>query len=328
MFGMEGNSMAISDAQRKILSEIDRIQGPKKHTNSNVLIRCPFHGDNSPSCGIYVVPGGKVPFGYFSCFGCGAKGPWNRLAEKLGLEKVTSAEERVSETSSHDLERKRRSMLGQATVELPLGVPFDEGYWRNIPGDLIREVGAIISMDKREKIAALFIPIYVKKSLLTIIKARLKPRKGSASYIVMSEEGVKDKGLFPFDKVESMLMSKEYSYLTIVEGPRDALYLISQGIPALAILGTQMYSLMKRSLILELCNKYDVLPLVMMDGDRLKNGVRAGQIAQKKIVEDLEEFIEVSQIKLWAHAKRLGLDELDPATLPRSMIRRIKEMVT
>lgn len=319
--------MAISDAQRTILREIDRISGPKKTTSSNVLIRCPFHADNNPSCGIYVVPNGKVPFGYFSCMGCGAKGSWNTLAQKLGLQTVTKAEERISETSTHDLERKRRSMLGQSMVEMPLGIPFDDEQWRKIPGKLLRDIGVVISMDKREKIAALFIPIRVKNELLTVIKARLKTRKGSASYILMSEEGVKERGLFPFDVVERLLQSGQYKYLTIVEGPRDALYLISQGIPAIAILGTQMYSSTKRSLILELCNKYDVLPLVMMDGDRLKNGVRAGQEAQKRIVEDLEGFIEVSQIKLWSHAKRLGLEELDPATLPRSMIRRIKEFV-
>ena len=58
-----------------------------------------------------------------------------------------------------------------------------------------------------------------------------------------------------------------------------------------------------------------------MDGDN------AGRSAARTIKEDLKNKIEVVDINLRKLAKTLELDELDPATLPISHIKKLKRYV-
>ena len=61
--------------------------------NNGYMIKCPFHDDDTPSCSISL-GNSKVPPGYFYCFGCGTKGAWNVLAEKIGAKKFKNGEEK------------------------------------------------------------------------------------------------------------------------------------------------------------------------------------------------------------------------------------------
>lgn len=299
-----------------IVRELQRVPGRKKHTATNIMICCPFHDDRTPSCGIYTVPNGRVPIGYFSCFGCGVRGGWNKLAARLGLQEIEYAHK-----ITHSY-KKELKLMEDHQVSMPYGVIYGE-RWRGIKGQLLKELGVVLGKDHHEKISCLYLPIRVNKRLVAVLKGRLKKKKFSPSYVVHDQidQGIKNTGLFPYDYVKTMLSDNQYRHLILVEGSRDALRLIQCGIPALAILGTNMWSSHKQKLVTALCERYEVIPCVMMDSDK------AGKKAQRSIVFDFKtKQQQVVQIKLWNWVARLNLKKLDGGSLPSSLIRSIRNL--
>lgn len=70
---MEQYSVDTLEMARKV--PVTRILGMQ--ARRRVAIRCPFHGDETPSCSLY-------PDGSYYCFGCGAKGK-NAIDFMMGL---------------------------------------------------------------------------------------------------------------------------------------------------------------------------------------------------------------------------------------------------
>jgi hypothetical protein len=68
----------------KIKAILMQKAGRPQVKDKSVFICCPFHGEKTPSCAVTVFSDRYLP-GSFHCFGCGEKGSWNKLAEKLGL---------------------------------------------------------------------------------------------------------------------------------------------------------------------------------------------------------------------------------------------------
>ena len=125
-----------------------------------------------------------------------------------------------------------------------------------------------------------------------------------------------------------MLKTGDYKGVLLVEGPRDALFLIDHGIPALAILGTNMWGTQKQRRVVRLLNKYECTPIVCMDADRVKaNGVKPGQKAQREIYKALKSDIKTKKINLEKIAKKAGLEELDPASLDDKTLKLIRSVV-
>lgn len=98
------------------------------------------------------------------------------------------------------------------------------------------------------------------------------------------------------------------SKLVLVEGPVDGLTMMSIGLPALAILGTQSWSAEKRALVLALDPQEVVL---LMDGDR------AGRTAAQKIRADLHDFVATRVYRL-----REGVDPAESAQETRDRLIR------
>lgn len=321
------------DAVKIINDNLNRYTGRKKISETNLYICCPFHGERTPSLGIYLVEGGKYPYGTFHCFGCGASGGWNKLAKQLNLEQVSEGDFKQRTTSSNmkELQKQEQRLLGRGSgVELPFGIEYKKsmGDWRTISGNLMEEIGCKVAFDPREKASYVVIPIYVGRNLVTYIKARWKKKKGAISYIVADASSVRDVGLFPYNKVRDMLKTGNYKGVLLVEGPRDALFLIDHGIPALAILGTNMWGTQKQRRVLRLLNKYECTPIVCMDADKVKaNGVKPGQKAQREIYKAIKKDGPVKKINLEKIAKKAGLEELDPASLDDKTLKLIRSVV-
>lgn len=321
-----------SEAHRIVLDGIERIPGFKRPSGSDINILCPFHfGDTVPSCGINIVPRGKLPLGWYHCFGCGAKGHWNDLAERFGLTTIERRDEKITDASwfAADAKRAGRELLDGTELEMPFGTDFTGDRWRGVSGDTVRGVGAVYSIDtwNQQSEACLYLPVRVDGDLSAIVKAYLAKRPGRLSYVTIGGSDVKTKSLFPYDFVESMLATQHYAKVAIVEGPRDALKLIDYGVPALAILGTNSWSDSKRAWLLGLCSRYGVNPVVIMDADKVdSNKTGVGQLTQRKIVKSLKPRIATDQVKLWEHAERLGVSDLDPASMPRTLKRKLAEV--
>lgn len=321
------------EAVKIINDNLNRYTGRKKVSETNLYICCPFHGERTPSLGIYLVEGGKYPYGTFHCFGCGTSGTWNKLAKELNLGLVDESDYKQRTTSSNikELEKQEQRLLGRGSgVELPFGINYKKsmGEWRTISGSLMEELGCKVAFDAREKCSYVVIPIYVGTKLVTYIKARWKKKKGAISYIVSDATCVRDEGLFPYNKVKSMIKDGTYKHVLLVEGPRDALYLIDRGVPALAILGTNMWGVRKQRKVLRLLNRYGCTPIVCMDADKVKaNGIKPGQKAQREIYRSLKKDTDVKKINLEKLAKKAGLEELDPASLSDRDIKNILKVV-
>ena len=105
----------------------------------------------------------------------------------------------------------------------------------------------------------------------------------------------------------------------LVEGARDALRLLSKGIPALAILGTNNWSAKKLELLMLLEIDYIVL---MMDADQ------PGIDARKSIQKAAEKKIETRSVKLEKIQQSVigefkKEDAWDPGNIPEEVLDKI-----
>jgi hypothetical protein len=123
------------------------------------------------------------------------------------------------------------------------------------------------------------------------------------------------------------------SSVVLVEGPRDALRLLSYGIPCMAILGTHSWS-DKKSGLLEAAGVDRII--TCFDGDE------AGKIATNLIVygktvnkavrpnfTPLENLFTVKAVKLWnlPIPKDFAEGKFDPGNLPDSYLQKLKKLV-
>lgn len=226
-----------------------------KLKNNSIWIKCPFHGggnERTASCRVNIVKG-KYPAGFFYCYGCGAHGNWNKLADIIpGLTRLSEEEIKNQDLMIVQMsEQQKNSLLGtdeSIKMDLSLSVEWDrKEIWRKINGQLLHDIGARKFYNKKLNLSELFLPCYQNGEMKGGIKAVLERLPGQKGYFNTPGPWVK-KSLFPYDYVKSF-MKERNNMLALVEGPRDALNLIQGGIPALAILGSKNWSNVKKNYI-------------------------------------------------------------------------------
>lgn len=222
---------------------------------SDVWIKCPFHGhgqERTPSCRINLVKG-KYPAGFFYCYGCGKHGHWNDLIE--GIPKLTPLDDEEIKHQETIITRltpdQRASLLEEDTgeyIDFNSMINWNKNQiWRKINGKLLNSIGAKKFFNPKINTNQLFLPCYQNKKFRGGIKAVIERVPGQIGYFNTSGNWVK-KSLFPYDYTKS-IMKQAGNFVTLVEGPRDALNLLQGGIPALAILGSQNWSKDKLNLV-------------------------------------------------------------------------------
>jgi len=286
---------------RECLSRVPHV--PK---GSEILIRCPFHDDRKPSCGVNVAANG-VPVGAFHCFSCGAGGHWNKLAAKMGWPKLGERKDQVGTVPDV---RGRIARLTEAKDtwadmdpalrDVRLTDPTD---WRGIPESLMREMGCKRFLDDRGT-RWVVIPVTVHGETKGLIRARETKAEGRPSYLFSPGQWVKDGGLPCLDASLRTEAWRRDRTILVAEGARDAMALLSHGVPAVGVMGTGNWSPAKKETIL---NLDPVRVGLMMDGDA------AGRTAAAKMQADLAA----------ADAVRMDMpDGTDPADLTRKQARR------
>lgn len=316
----------VQDKLEFVKSQCRTLPGAKYHEDYT-MIRCPFHSDRNPSGRINHSVYSRSP-GFFKCYGCGATATWNELAPLIGCtpfkSKPSTRYARPVVVDPPTEEREEQLLL----KPLPRGKK-----WRTIPTNLLIDIGCELCKVQYEWGTSdpfIYLPVTVGQQLKGYTKARLHKQSDKPSYINAKGSWVKQWGLFPFDYAISMMTPTRT--VVLVEGQRDALRLIAQGIPAMCIMGTQNWCDEKAKL-LEL---YDVRrAVIFMDGDD------AGIAGAHKVHKSLSKFIQTSVIKLWAikgspylkfkdcefpsqEAKRSGVELWDPNNCPQWIIDRIK----
>jgi 5S rRNA maturation endonuclease (ribonuclease M5) len=328
-----------------VIGQLAQYVGQKIETSGRTMVICPYHSENTPSGAINT--GAQYAPGYFTCFACGHKAPWNDVAPRLNLlpygkmkPSVQTSMDLLMERIEDDLmqEQRYKSFRGKRWA-----IPRNK-KWREIPTNLLIELGG--EMCRRQfdngmdSTKFLYLPVMVNGEQEGYFLARLRKSSDPAqsSYLLAkkttSRGWSRTHGLWPFDHSIRMMREMEGSTVVLVEGQRDCLRLIMNGIPAMCIFGTQSWSDSKAQL-LETAGVEKVV--LLFDGDG------AGIGATKKIKPQLTKWFDTRVYKLWkargspylkfAHlpeptkaAKKAGVQLWDPFNCPQRIIQEIQEM--
>jgi hypothetical protein len=251
------------------------------------------------------------------CFGCGIHGSWKKVTVVLLGLKGSAVElaETIHETFSADEEAK---MLGR-------GQKKERGFrekwprtqaWRGIPGTLISDVGGslILNGDGREPLLRL--PVIVRGSERGYIDCKVRPDKDDKRKYFNSPGVWSRDALFPYDYIRD----QQPEILAIVEGPRDALITIRNGLAALATLGSQSWNKKCASLILSIAPK---TLLIMSDPDD------AGMKLTRAVYRDLSPYMFVKSIVLPSkmvekpNGVKVRKKLVDPADLSPAQLKKV-----
>lgn len=284
---------------------------PGKTQNGYRVIRCPFHNDTNPSFSVKIKP----PFqGRFKCWSCPAKGPFSELAEKLGLSYDATATpslypENYKNVFSDDPESiKEISYDLYSLSDSNLKKITNEDTWRGYDSKFLRSVGARAMVDAYGN-KWVYLPVTINDELKGYIKARPTKVPKKPSYLNKPGAWSKKWGLFPFDKSVSL----HGKSMVIVEGPRDALRLIREEIPAVAILGTNSWTEFKANLL----DRAGIENLILcLDGDE------AGRIASKEIKKSVGSLFNIVDFELYNIE-----GEFDPGNMPKVLVRHLRKMI-
>lgn len=319
------------DVHQIILDELGKLPGDKKYNGDTVMICCPFHSDKTPSCGIYTSVGMEIPLGFFHCFGCGEKGGWNKLAEQTGLMQIKGWALKDAGTNSLSALLKTYEQIGNkigtytsvAALMKALGRksymdwPLDV-EWRTYPGTLVRAAGGLLNAQHTGSNVCFF-PCKHGTKYIGGVAAYLRKQMNGTSYVNSQGDWAKDKGLFPLQLVKDCIKGYKLRYVVLVEGPRDALALLSQGIPAIAVLGAEQFGSTKRRTI-EMLGVSVVYTMTDNDG--------GGKLLRDKIKKEFEQSgspVPVKHFKLPREKDKEGkLIKMDPDNAPKAIIKEVR----
>jgi len=284
---------------------------PVKAAGKSIMVRCPFHPDTDPSLSVNV-GNPDAPPGVFNCFGCGAHGSWNLLAQTLHLRPFTEEELRELRRIHLNGRRPRETWRYQPPRhlgELPPGFRYGRiGY------ETLKRYGAKVWVD----------PVLQEKRLLFIVTVfgetlghvslpyhRLTARVRRARY---SPGHWVRRALWPYDHQRSGART-----IVLVEGLRDALRLLQEGIDALAMLGGRtVWTPYKRELVLA---KEPKRIVVLTDGDP------TGHRFAKQLVKEFRPLLPVRWFRLPLREKTELPFDLDPYNMPGKYLKKLKQVV-
>jgi len=330
------------------LSKVDFIKaqmatfgGEKKDYGDRVMIKCPYHNDNTPSGSLSL---STTYAGSFRCFACGAKAGWDDLATRLNLQPFKKGEPKeeyavnLMTKAAEFFEDKKSYQEGKFKFwDLP-----SNKRWRSIPTNLLIELGGKLCVKWSDDYQSwgttkfIYLPVNVNDEQVGFFRARLKKHDDYPSYLLAASAGAgkwsRTQGLWPFDHSLQMMQELGSKTIVLVEGQRDCLRLITLGIPAMCIFGTQSWSDSKAKL-LELAGVRRVV--LLMDGDE------AGIKATDKIEASCSGMFKVAILKLWdmpgapyrrfldhenptKAAKEAGVELWDPMNCPLHVLERLQ----
>jgi len=286
------------------------------------MIRCPFHADNSPSCGV------DRQTGVFNCWSCKAGGGWNKLAKKLDMERLAwKGDGKKRDFQAGEVKNDLARALTKAGVVdpskqkagkvRPLVEPWPAHLeWRSLTGAFLSTLGCIKVVDLMHNVMRIGLPVRTTDGEILGYTCRaVDPVDAEPKYTPLAadrttwraKELPANISLFLVDRA----MDENWDKVVLVEGPYDALKLYAAGVPALAILGTGNWTAQKASILLGLGLS---TVFVMMDNDK------SGWEAQDRIVKDLQQSIKTVGLRLPASLK-------DPGGMSPSQIAWLKKKV-
>jgi 5S rRNA maturation endonuclease (ribonuclease M5) len=265
---------------------------------SDFLIRCPDHAGGNERTPSFVINGDdskRFKLGAGHCFSCGANyKSWHETLNRLGGGDASLASNAdVMDLQVYDITKGFRKSIKEGSgfkkseiAEIRASKPWPKDRnWRGIPGKTLVKIKARLSTNKFGY-DRLFIPAYVGGKLKGGVFANIK-KHGKRNYFNMSGDWANLILVF-IDYVKDTF-GDDLDTIVIVEGPRDALRLLSWGIPAVAMLGTGHAVNPNK---FDLLSSLDLKSVVLaFDGDD------AGRSAYRAAKETLKKEYKVYRVK-------------------------------
>lgn len=248
------------DSKTFILSQLQRAgKNPKMTSSKNASIVCPFHDDHDPSLSVLLVPraddhGTVYQPGTYNCYSCGASGGWKKLADRLKMDMLDSGDSKLEEMAT-----ALRSMRDDFPYMVYDEPPYGKS-WRELSAEFLAELDTRVTEDFKDTllfgrpVKRLLFPVLVQNTTVGFIKAHRSTvgidLKLSPKYKYSAGEGWVSRAVYPYDLPRlGNLIRQHNKAIILVEGPYDALRLLSRGFPATAILGTHAWTPYKRHLL-------------------------------------------------------------------------------
>jgi hypothetical protein len=240
------------DNRNIIVDEIQAYAGHNyKLINGWYHLICPNpeHNDSRPSCCVYVGFSDNWRLGQFHCWSCSIRGSWNEFADLAGLKHIQEWKSKYSDNSDSYLDPSiTASLLGSPMLHpteifrllgCPEAQPWPDGInWRNFSYKVMQRSGAYIAADHyNNDIQAIFLVKYAGLYRGGVKALNKTLTSKSPSYINLSGQWLTQHGLLFYSIARKLIQRHDYDFVLLVEGPRDALRLLCNGIPAVANLG-------------------------------------------------------------------------------------------
>jgi DNA primase len=227
------------DRAAHVMGQLSTMSGKLaiKKEHDGWKIRCPYHNggnERTPSCKVNT---SRYP-GRYTCFGCGASGPWNKLALTLNLQGF-KASDQVNDVFSFVIPEENYSLSvpGLEKVEDLDDFSVASG-WRTITLDTLELFRAKCPRHEYYNQSKwVYFPVYRGKNYVGGVYARRVVTKegkdaGELSYI--NTKGTWSKqNLFGYN-----IAKRRKGPLWYVEGPRDCMKIVQLGGRAVAGLGS------------------------------------------------------------------------------------------
>lgn len=228
----------MSDAENFIVDQL-RNHAPQDRMvlirGEEAVLRCPWHAggqERNPSLGVLIRPHKGWPAGVFHCFTCGEHGGWNKLAEKIGLRKITKAGAREANSGSA-LEWALGTDVGHVVLSSSMPTWPPAVAWRGITGDTLVRFGARRAVIGRE--SRMYLPVTCYGEEVGGVWCKLE-RKDKKELAYVNTRGEWAHTYFlGFDQARQKSLRNQP--LWIVEGPRDTMNVAQRGGRVVGLLG-------------------------------------------------------------------------------------------
>ena len=284
------------------------------------MICCPYHRESNPSFRVEL--GSKKYAGFGKCYACGKSAPFNEWAKLAGMKPLS----------------KEASLMGDFAIVPPLikevkqekveteDIPKNK-KWRGISTNLLIDIGCKIVHHYGTKFISM--PVNVNGEKSGEIKARIKKIPEKPSYINSPGIWTRTNGLFPFDYVVENFGN---SVCVLTEGPRDALRLIENNIPAICIFGVHSWSKEKAKYLNFAFEKI----ILCMDGDcaGIEGEKTAKSFLQNQVVESFCLYGKDSPYHKYRNrekpkdaANKDGIELWDAFNMPKSKVQELQKFI-
>lgn len=273
-----------------------------KARSKNFQIPCPIPGcaSNPNKRKLEITKDGKKAH----CWVCDWRGNWNSLAPYIGARgfngKIEGFETNIAETDflNNLVSKFNNIQKEEKKVELPMeelsiwkGINDNEQPWRGLSVSFLQKLPAFMWHQKVEikdqnkifVVPRIMLPFYQNNQLVGYTGRRLDD-----SDIMRYDNASIDTShvFYPFDY---FIKNFKTSYVVLVEGPIDALWLLYNNIPSLSILGSTNWSDEKLNLLL-LHNIKNII--TCMDNDNA--GIKAVNTIYNSVHIYMDKFINIT----------------------------------